>query len=122
MKTRCTIEGRAGYKYWGGKGITVCERWLVFDNFFADMGHPPHGTSLDRIDNSKGYSPENCRWADIHTQVHNRALPGRGSILTDAEVRAIREDHRPVRVVAKHYGVSASHIQGIKTQTRRVDV
>ena len=73
MKTRCTNRDHPSYGAYGAKGIGVCGRWLSFAVFLADMGERPPGTTLDRIDNSRGYEPGNCRWADTRTQSSNRS-------------------------------------------------
>lgn len=56
------------------RGITVCKRWLRFENFHNDMGHPPKNHVLDRLRNSKGYSPSNCRWATYYQSTENRRV------------------------------------------------
>lgn len=72
MIYRCENPTHKSYPNYGGRGITVCERWRSFENFFADMGERPAGMALDRIDNSKGYSPENCKWVTPKDNANNR--------------------------------------------------
>lgn len=78
MLSRCFDKNHKSFCNYGGKGITVCERWLGpdgFGNFLCDMGNrPAEGYSLDRIDNDKSYSPDNCRWATWLTQEGNRSI------------------------------------------------
>ena len=73
MVRRCEDSNLGSWKHYGGRGITVCERWREdFAAFYTDMGQRPRGTSIDRIDVNGHYEPGNCRWADATTQNRNK--------------------------------------------------
>jgi hypothetical protein len=83
MRGRCNNPNHPRYADYGGRGIQVCERWSLFINFLADMGEPPEGASIDRIDNNGNYEPGNCRWVTPSAQNTNRvAKPPRVSTTT----------------------------------------
>jgi hypothetical protein len=73
MRQRCSQTTQIAYRFYGAKGIRVCDRWLnSFENFLADMGECPEGSSIDRINSELGYEVGNCRWATRHEQNRNR--------------------------------------------------
>lgn len=103
MKQRCTNPKSPKYKDYGGRGITVCDRWMSFNNFFEDMGQRSAGMSLDRIDNNGIYEPGNCRWANYRQQARNTR---RSRILSSGGVSMC------ITAWADHLGISRSTIDG----------
>ena len=105
MKKRCLNKNATGWKYYGARGVKICDRWLKFENFLADMGEKPEGTSIDRIDPRGDYEPENCRWATQAQQTRNRSCVK----LDQRKVHHIRwlvEMGYSIARVASMYGVN----------------
>ena len=102
MFTRCYNPNATAFSYYGSRGITICDRWRSFANFFADMGERPLKHSLDRIDNNGHYEPGNCRWATASQQSSNqrprtlKAFCKYGHSLANVRVK-IKSDGRKTR-------------------------
>lgn len=124
MIKRCTIPSDKEYHNYGGRGITVCDRWLEsFEAFASDMGERPKGKTLDRRDSSGNYSPDNCRWSTHKVQANNK----RNNVYLeiDGERKTIREwsdisgvAYQTIQRRAKNYGWS--HRDAVFTPSKRV--
>jgi hypothetical protein len=125
MKDRCYNHRHRSYHRYGGRGITVCDRWLVrgqgFWNFIEDMGNRPNGCSLDRIDNDGNYCPENCKWSTRKEQTSNADLATgerHGSAkMTTAKARRAKQliaDGVKLKEIAAELGVARQTISDIK--------
>lgn len=119
MMTRCYRTDWPGYERWGGRGIVVCARWHDFEKFYEDMGVPPMGMWMDRIDNDGNYEPGNCQWVTFEESNRNRHL-ARGerngaTSLTPKSVRIIRAlaaSHYQ-REIASQFGITQKTVSNI---------
>ncbi len=114
MKTRCGNPNHADYPNWGGRGITYDPRWECFLTFYEDMGdRPSKKHCLERVDNEKGYSKDNCVWMLKIHQTRNQ----RNTILNMDKAREIRQRHAvgdiTMRALAKEYGTNPGNISSV---------
>lgn len=122
MKQRCFNPNHPSYPRYGGRGITVCERWLTFANFLADMGVRPKGTNLDREHNDGHYEPGNCRWLAIPENTR-RAMVGKPKTVEHVMAlrRVLRSDNTSGFRGVEHIGrkfrarVNGKHIGMFQT-------
>jgi hypothetical protein len=103
MLQRCKNPKLRSYHLYGGRGIKVCKRWLAFDNFYEDMSSKPKGYTLERIDNSKDYTPENCKWASPQEQAFNRR---------DNHLLTHRGKTLPLTMWARQLGIKPTTLSG----------
>lgn len=115
MIQRCHNPNAPNYKYYGARGISVCEEWRdSIHNFveWANSNGHREGLTLDRIDNNKGYSPDNCRWATVTEQNRNQST----TKLDLEKVNKIRNDTRPNVIIAKEYDIYPGHVGNVKSK------
>lgn len=114
MKKRCLNPRQPAWKNYGGRGIGIDDpRWLKFENFYADMGNRPPGLSLERRDNSLGYSGANCRWASPTDQARNSRI-AKLTVSHAAEIRALAGSVKQA-VIAARFGVAPSTVSALLT-------
>lgn len=116
MIQRCSNPNRRAYKYYGERGISVCDRWRDFKNFFDDMGDPPSEKhSLERVDNDGWYEPSNCKWATSEVQSRNN----RNCKLKKDQVLSIKKEldsEKTIADIARTFDVSESLIRAIRNK------
>ena len=115
MRERCNNPNHHAYASYGGRGITVCERWATsFENFLADMGVMPAGLTLDRIENNGNYEPGNCKWATRAEQQRNRRV----TKLNPELVALIRSSPLTSPVLGAQLGVNPRTVRKVRQGTR----
>lgn len=117
MRCRCHNPLHIQFKDWGGRGITVCERWNSFLSFIADVGWPTPGVSLERVDNDGHYEPGNVIWSSKPTQNRNQRKT-KLSLEIAAQIRSERAAGQTFGQLARRYGISRGHVAEITAGRR----
>lgn len=117
MKGRCLNPYSPLWKYYGSRGITVCERWVCsFENFLEDMGEQPEGLTLDRKDNNGNYEPSNCRWT-THTEQMRNSRQAKLNIQKVKKIKKLLKQSTFTNTkIAQLFNVNKSTISNIKTK------
>ena len=122
MKMRCRAKAGSSYERYSSQGIDYCAEWENFKQFLADMGERPHGTTLDRIDPTKGYYKDNCRWATSTEQSRNR----KNVRLCEADVAQIKKElaagTATQKELALRFGVKTHVVHAISSGRSWLDV
>jgi|SaaInlV_200m_DNA_6_1039755.scaffolds.fasta_scaffold43351_2 hypothetical protein len=111
MIQRCGNKSHKAYDNYGGRGISVCSEWQDFENFYADMGDK-EGLTLERLDNDKGYSKDNCKWVTMTDQARNRRTT-KLDMTKAREIRRLASVGNVSKDIAKMFDVSYTNINHI---------
>ncbi len=112
MIDRCINPSNISYKYYGGRGISVCEEWLNIAKFVEDMGIRPDGMTLDRIDRNGNYCLSNCKWSDVLEQQRNKSNVRLNKNLAD-QMRKMHIDGVKQKKIADIFGVDCGRVSMI---------
>lgn len=122
LHQRCNNPNNKDYKYYGGRGITICDRWSKFENFLADMGKAPRDLTLDRKNNYGNYEPDNCRWTTRIKQSRNSRQTKLNSIRVKNIKQCLKKGYLTQVTLGYIFGVSSSNINKIAIGKTWVDV
>src|SRR6267154_1332624 len=117
MISRCCHEKDPAYKYYGGRGIKICENWFEFKNFIADMGERPIGTTIDRKNSDLNYEKNNCQWVSRKEQTRNRKATKMTLDLAIVLVR-MKSDGIRTPIIASHFKIAERTVQNIVSGKR----